>query len=48
MEDTPEMEPELSDSDVKAMEQRYWDVLNDRKLLAIHEAGHAAYWMRST
>jgi hypothetical protein len=45
MEDAPNTPPETPLSDLEEMEQmkeRYLDGLNDRKLLAVHEAGHAA------
>jgi ATP-dependent Zn protease len=44
MEEAPneQLEPELTDPEPQRMEQRYRDALNDRKLLAIHEGGHAA------
>src|ERR1700733_8977880 len=44
MEEAPQGQfvPEMTDAELRQMQQRYLDALNDRKLLAIHEAGHAA------
>jgi hypothetical protein len=44
MDEAPQeqFEEEITDAELQEMRQRYLDALNDRKLLAIHEAGHAA------
>src|SRR5271155_3272697 len=41
MELIPDTEPEPSASEMQQMKQRYLDAMDDRKLLAVHEAGHA-------